>query len=107
MKPDSAAPSAPALEEIVVRHNPAARRFEVSVGGVLAVADYELAGNDVVFTHTFVPEEFRGRGIAERLVRAALGWAAAEQRQIVPACSYVAILVDRNPEFQPLLRRDP
>jgi hypothetical protein len=104
MNPDSAAPSAPAPEELVVRHNPAARRFEVTVGGVLAVADYELAGNDVVFTHTFVPPVLRGRGLAERLVRAALQWAAAEQRRVVRACSFVAVFVERNPEFRPLLR---
>ena len=107
MNPDSAAPSASTPEEIVVRHNPVARRFEASVGGILAVAEYESAGGDVIFTHTFVPAALRGRGIAERLVRAALQWAAAERHRIVPACSYVAAFVERNREFQPLLRPAP
>jgi predicted GNAT family acetyltransferase len=88
---------------ISVRHNAAAHRFEAEVDGRLAVADYELDGERVVFTHTFVPPELRGRGIAEKLVRAALEWARTEQRRVVPACSYVAAFIRRNPEFGPLV----
>jgi uncharacterized protein len=86
--------------EIVVRHNTAEHRFEVIVDGLLSVADYAEQGDAVVFTHTLVPAELRGRGIAEKLVRAALGWARAEKRRIVPACSYVEAFVRRHPEFQ-------
>jgi len=88
---------------IRVNHNTAARRFEAAVDGRLAVADYEFDGERVVFTHTFVPPELRGRGLAEKLVRAALEWARAEQRRVVPACSYVAAFVRRHPEFGPLV----
>ncbi len=89
--------------EIVVRHNPSAHRFEATVEGHLAVAEYALEGERVVFTHTFVPPELRGRGIAEKLVRPALAWARAEQRRVVPACSYVATFIARHDEFKDLL----
>lgn len=88
---------------IDVRHNPAANRFEASVEGHLAVAEYRAEGGRVVFTHTFVPPELRGRGIAEKLVRAALEWAQREQKRVVPACSYVAAFVCRHAEFQALV----
>ncbi len=90
--------------EIVVRHNAAENRFETVVDSFLAVADYELAAGTMVMTHTFVPPELRGRGIAEKLVRAALDWAAAERLRVVPACSYVATFVQRHAEYQALVR---
>jgi predicted GNAT family acetyltransferase len=90
--------------EIFVRHNVAECRFETTVDGFISVAEYALEAEALVFTHTFVPSELRGRGIAEKLVRTALEWARHQQRRIVPACSYVAVFVQRNPEFQSLLR---
>jgi predicted GNAT family acetyltransferase len=84
-------------------HNAAENRFETTVDGFLAVADYRLEGAHVVFTHTFVPGELRGRGIAEKLVREALGWARSENRLVVPACSYVDVFIQRHAEFQGLL----
>jgi hypothetical protein len=95
--------SQPDPTPVVVKHNPAANRFEAEVDGHLAVAEYTLEGDRVVFTHTFVPPELRGRGIAEKLVRPALAWARAEQRRVRPACSYVAVFIERNPEFKSLV----
>ena len=93
----------PQPEDISVRHNAAASRFEVQVGPHLGVADYALEDGRVVFTHTYVPIALRGQGIAEKLVRAGLAWAQAEGRRVVPQCSYVEAFIARHPEFQPLL----
>jgi hypothetical protein len=86
-----------------VRHNEAEHRYEIALDGKLAVAEYEFADGKQVFTHTVVPPEFRGRGFAEALVRTALNDAKAAGRKIVPACSYVAIFVQRNREFAGLV----
>lgn len=92
------------MELSSVRHNAAAHRYEVEIDGHLAVADYELgADGRQVFTHTFVPPELRGKGLAEKLVRQGLSDARAAGRKVVPACSYVAVFIERNPEFKPLL----
>jgi predicted GNAT family acetyltransferase len=82
-----------------VRHNAAERRFEIETDGRWSVVDYELADGRIILTHTFVPPELRGRGLAEKLVRAALRFAQAERLTVVPACSYVAAYLDRHPEF--------
>jgi uncharacterized protein len=93
----------PKIEHIEVRHNSAERRFEAEVEGQLSVADYQLQGNRMIFTHTYTPPPQRGRGIAEKLVRAALEHARDEGRKVVPACSYVDAFIMRHPEFKPLL----
>ena len=87
---------------VIVRHNAAESRFETIVDGYLSVADYELSNGQFVMTHTFVPPELRGRGIAEKLVRAALEHARAERRRVVPACSYVGVFLQRHPEYRNL-----
>jgi predicted GNAT family acetyltransferase len=86
-----------------VLHNPAEHRYEVEVDGFLAVADYEFRDGRQVFTHTFVPPELRGRGLAEALVRTALDDAMAAGRKVVPACSYVAKYIERHRHYRPLL----
>lgn len=88
---------------VTVNHNVAAHTYESSADGHRAVCDYELTDGKMVFTHTFVPPELRGRGIAEALVRTALADARAAGRKVVPACSYVAVFIQRNPEFQDLV----
>jgi len=86
-----------------VRHNREQSRFEAEVGGHLAVAEYVVEGDRMIFAHTLVPAELRGSGLAAKLVRAGLTAARAEGRRVVPACSYVAAFIARNPEFKDLL----
>jgi predicted GNAT family acetyltransferase len=86
-----------------VRHNSAESRFEIAVDGRLAVADYELGQGTMVMTHTFVPPELRGKGLAEKVVRAALEYARRENLKVVPACSYVQVFIERNVDFKSLL----
>jgi len=86
-----------------LRHNVAENRFEALVDGHLSVCDYVLEGQQMVFTHTLVPPELRGRGIAEKLVRGALAEARAQGRRVIPACSYVAKFIERHAEYQDLL----
>lgn len=91
--------------DLHIEHLPAQQRFRTVVDGLSCVADYQLdaAQRRVVFSHTSVPEALQGRGIAAVLVQAALDWAAAEQLQVVPACSYVAVYMRRHPATLALL----
>ncbi len=85
------------MSELPVRHEPAARRFVVGAGDTEAVLEYEESGETMIFTHTFVPPTLRGGGIAGRLVAAGVEFADAHGKTIVPACSYVAAWLTRNP----------
>ncbi|MCS6880379.1 MAG: GNAT family N-acetyltransferase [Oscillochloridaceae bacterium] len=91
------------LDQVKVRHNPAAQRFEALVEGQLSVAEYRLDGRRILFTHTEVPPALRGQGVAAKVVRAALDYARESGLIVVPLCWYVDAFIRRNPEYRDLL----
>jgi predicted GNAT family acetyltransferase len=86
-----------------VRDNAAAKRFELEAEGGVAVANYRLDGNTMMFTHTETPPQLQGRGIASRLVRGALENARSRGLRVLPMCSFVADYIRRHPEFRDLV----
>lgn len=88
---------------IEIRHNAAASRFEATVDGLPCFADYALVDNVMRIHHTEVPRALEGRGIAGRIVRAALAHAEAHGLAVEPWCGYVRVYMKRHPETQRLL----
>ncbi len=86
-----------------VQHLPEEQRFEYRRDAVSAILTYQRSGDRIVFDHTYVPVDFRGQGIAARLVKAALAEARRENLIVVPQCSYVATYIERHSEHQDLL----
>jgi uncharacterized protein len=86
--------------EAGVRHDLTRHRYELDVDGGLAVAQYYERDGARVFTHTEVPKQSEGRGVAARLVRAALDDTMRAGLRIIPACSYVVAFVARHPEYR-------
>lgn len=68
--------------------------------GAEAEMTYRKSGDGpMVIDHTGVPPEFEGRGIAARLVNAAIADARTEGFKITPVCSYVVAQFRRHPEW--------
>ena len=86
-----------------VVHNEQERRFEISIDGHTAVAEYALEDpNRIVFTHTEVPDELSGRGIGGELAQRALDYAREKKLQVVPQCAFIASYIKRHPEYEDL-----
>jgi uncharacterized protein len=73
-----------------ISHDQDANRFTTEVDGHRAELDYTLADGVMTITHTRVPPEIGGRGIAAELMRASLQFAAERGLVVDPACSYAA-----------------
>lgn len=87
-----------------IRNNEQASQYETTVDGVTAYAAYDLEDPErIVFTHTIVPEELSGRGIANSLVKHGLDDARNRGLTVVPQCSFVAAFIKRHPEYEDLL----
>ena len=82
-----------------VRHDPELHRFHATVDGRGAELVYRLKDNVMTITHTGVPDEIGGRGIAAALVKAALEHAQASGWKVIPLCSYAAAYMARHPEY--------
>jgi len=89
----------------VVRHEPERSRYTATVNGVEAVADYHQRGNVIAFTHTGVPPEIQGRGIASALARKALDDARAAGNQVIPSCAFFEEYMKEHPEYDDLRAR--
>lgn len=88
---------------IEVRHDERRHRFEATVEGCSCIADYEMVDGVMWMTHTVVPPQVGGRGVAAELVRVALAHARAQGLKVHPACSYVRVYMRRHPETADLL----
>lgn len=84
------------VELVLPRHEPDSSRFIVDDPRGAAVLEYRIDGDQVDFTHTFVPPTLRGTGVAARLVQAGLAWAGQAGLSPVASCSYVAGVLARR-----------
>ena len=77
-------------EAVRIDHQPEQFRFVCEEPGGESRLEYTLLPrNGIDFTYTFVPQELRGRGIAEKLVRTGLDWARQQGYNIEASCWYV------------------
>lgn len=83
-----------------VRHDAAKQRYELDTEHGTAIAVYRQQGDRRIFVHTETPPQDEGKGVASRLVKAALDDSKAGGFKIVPACSFVVAYVNRHPEYR-------
>lgn len=82
-----------------VINNTAEKRFEVNLGDKYAIMEYMLHGQNMIFTHTEVPPEFEGRGIAGQMAKFALDYSRSQGYRVQPLCPYVKSYVQRHKEY--------
>ena len=77
------------MTDIKVLHQPELNQFVIKIKEQKAVLTYKTYDDRIDFTHTFVPDELRGQGLAEKLVRNGLKWAKSANLNIEASCWYV------------------
>jgi predicted GNAT family acetyltransferase len=86
------------MTDPVIRDNAEAHRYELPVGGDLAVVTYNLTGQNLMITETLVPEALEGQGIASRLARHVLDDARSRELLILPVCPFFSAYLQKHPE---------
>jgi len=70
----------------------------------LALLTYKNPGDGaIIIDHTEVDSNFRGEGLGEDLVEAAVKFARENNLKIVPTCPFAKKVIDDKPEFQDVL----
>ncbi|KAM4530074.1 protein NATD1-like [Odontesthes bonariensis] len=87
---------------LTVEHDRNNRRFTVTPGsgaGECAVLHYTFTGQkEVDLVSTFVPETFRGQGVAALLSQAAMDFLVEENLKARVSCWYINKYIEDHPE---------
>lgn len=79
-----------------IQHQTEQQLFSAQLDGHEAKITYCFLDEKTVdFNHTFVPDAFRGHGVAAELVNAAIAWADENGLAIQASCSYVGVRLKR------------
>jgi uncharacterized protein len=90
-------------EKLTVVHNIQHARFEIEAEGLLAILEYRMRGDRMIFTHTGVPRALEAQGLGSRLAKAGLEYAREKSLQVVPACEFMEVYIRRHKEYQDLV----
>lgn len=90
------------LDKLEITHNLANHAFEVWIDGYLSKLDYMQEGKNFVITHVGVHPNYRGQGVAAKIVEAGLQYARENSLRVIPMCSYAAAYIRRNPQHMEL-----
>lgn len=92
------------MDNLSVRHDPERSGFFIGTNGAEAELTYRKKPNGtLVYHHTYVPDEFRGKGIAGKITRYALEWAKKNGRKVRATCPYILSYLKNHPEYESIL----
>jgi len=84
--------------------NCADNRFEMMTEGKLSILEYvPLDDQTLALTHTEVPAELEGHGLASKLVEGVFEYLDRENMKIVPQCAFVVTYLKRHPDWNRLV----
>ena len=90
-------------EALNVVMNEETRRFEVTLAGETAFAEYRLVDHGIILPHTVVPEAHEGKGVGSALAKFALGYAREQGLKVIPLCPFIAGYITKHPEWHDLV----
>ncbi|OGX84323.1 hypothetical protein BEN47_02865 [Hymenobacter lapidarius] len=80
-----------------IQHSPDDQQFTTTRDGFEAELAYSYPADGVIdFTHTFVDEGLRGKGVADELARTAMAFAQEKKLKVKTSCTFMAGFVARN-----------
>lgn len=94
-------------DELEIRHEESGGHgsFFVELDGkrVALQAYRRVDDKQVVITHTEVDDVLRGRGVARRLLDAAVAWARSSGTRVSATCPYVKAQFEKDPSIRDVL----
>ncbi|PVW17004.1 GNAT family N-acetyltransferase [Marixanthomonas spongiae] len=86
--------------EFTVIDNKDENRFEARIDGKTAFIEYKPTEHKLILTHTEVPKELEGKGIASGMVKEVLKEAEKRKLKVDPECPFIAGYLKRHPEYE-------
>ena len=93
------------MEHLLI-NNESNHQYEFHVDGFVPKIEYIKSGNKLYLTHTEVPGELEGQGIASDLVKKVLADVQQKELKVVPLCPFIDKYIKRHPEWEFLVFND-
>ena len=90
------------MEEKVI-HDKDKSQFIITIDNKEAYVDYNIEQNKMNLFHTYTDPELRGKGLAAKVVKAALEYAKQSNLKVEPGCTYVQSFISRHKEYEELV----
>jgi uncharacterized protein len=92
--------------DIDIKHDKKYQQFTANLGEEEeAELAYATPSEEVMdFTHTFVPETARGKGVANKLIEEGLCYAEENGKKVIATCPVVKKYIHKNPDYHKLLK---
>ena len=88
-----------------VEHDLKKHKFFMTLGAYEAALMYAEKGKALDFYHIYVPDPFRNRGVAAKILIAAFDYADKQGYEVVPSCPFIAHdFLPRFPQYQKLVK---
>lgn len=80
-------------------HNETENKYEYHIDGQIAYITYDDQDGVMHLTHTVVPKELGGQGIAKKLLIDVLAEIKKANKKAKGVCSYVVAFEEKNPDY--------
>jgi len=87
-------------------NNESEHRYEFQIEEFIAKIEYIRSGEKIYLTHTEVPIELEGKGIASSLVKKVLADIQEKGLKLVPLCPFVNAYIRRHSEWYSIVLKD-
>ncbi len=91
------------MEEGVIYHDQDNQKFFIRINGNEGQLKYTKEGELLDFYYTYVPEEFRGKGVASKIVESALTFAWNSGFRVRPTCPFVSDYIKNHEQYLDLV----
>ncbi|RQO32243.1 GNAT family N-acetyltransferase [Taibaiella sp. KBW10] len=91
--------------EMLQFNNETKGSFQAMIDGAKAgTMTYSWAGTDkIIIDHTEVDPAYKGKGVGNELLNAAVDFARAQQIKIMPLCPFAKSVFDKTPSIHDVL----
>jgi predicted GNAT family acetyltransferase len=95
------------MRNITFINDETGHRYEAALDGTLAAyAEYNLLSDAIMFPHTEVLPENKGKGIGSAIVKHVLDDARTRGLHVIPVCQFIASYIRKHREYVDLVRPD-
>ncbi|WP_162427237.1 GNAT family N-acetyltransferase [Pontibacter pudoricolor] len=93
--------------DVKIVHEEKYQQFTVTLEGdeEAELAYAKPSEKEIDFTHTYVPESARGKGIAQQLIEEGLCFARDNGLLVIASCPVVAKYISKNEQHKDLLKK--